>query len=57
VAGARAKVTTTVGVGDEMAAVQAIAVEVDESAATRALASPLPEVEAEAAHSPKVGAA
>ena len=39
-----------------MAAVEAVTVEVDQPAAIRALASPLPEVEAEAAHASKVGA-
>jgi hypothetical protein len=54
-AGRWTEVKATVGSGSEVTAVGTVAVEIDEPAATRALASPLSEVGAD--HAFKVGAA
>ena len=56
-AGVGAEADTPVGLGAVVTAVEAVAVEVDEPAASRALASPLPEISPDAAHESNVGAA
>jgi hypothetical protein len=55
-AGRCAEADAPVWVGAEVTAVEAVAVEIDEPAASRALSSPLPEIEADAAHAFNVGA-
>jgi hypothetical protein len=56
VAGCSAETDAPVGLGAEVSAVEAVAVEVDEPAARRALAFLLPEIEADAAHGSNIGA-
>jgi hypothetical protein len=51
-----AEADAPVGLGAEVTAVEAVVVEIEEPAPSRALASPLPEIEAYAAHAFNVGA-
>src|SRR4051794_29757446 len=55
-AGCCAEADAPVWLGAEVTAVEAVAVEIDEPAASRALSSPLPEIDADAAHAFNVGA-